>query len=142
TKSLNTEQHQKNVKTQNLFYVLADMSYSMDEYIPTFQVTRKGFTDAVVLALLERVNDNKTKLYYRGFQGDVGSLHKALEHKDIKPLRDYILNTGPGGGTNTANALRVAIDDIAKARAGLNPDLPNMEKAELLVISDAEDTID
>lgn len=141
TKQLRIDENQKPEKVQNLWYILMDTSYSMDDFMPPFGVTRYGFGNSITLALLERVHDNKTKLYYRAFMGDVGDLMKAHEHDDIKELKKYIMSNGPGGGTDTENAIRKAIDDIAEAREGKNLDLPNLEKAEILVISDAEDTV-
>ena len=140
---LGTKQHmivshrQPQTKKQ-LMYVLVDSSQSMTAKVAPNRyafITKGDVATALTLAVIKKVLEEKSMMYYRFFAGAPDILHKAKTVEDFTHLsRQIALCNYNGGSTRIDSALKAAFEDIQTGK-------DEILKAEVLLISDAEDDL-
>jgi uncharacterized protein with von Willebrand factor type A (vWA) domain len=142
-RSLQIRKFEKEEDKKFLLYVLIDNSGSMVESIGDRGnaadawglVTRGQIASTLAIALFTRVRDDGGYVFLRFFDDWQSPLVSAKKKPDFEPIiRSVMLADYNGGGTNISGAVKTALDDISKAK-------DDVRDAEILVISDADDTV-
>jgi len=140
TKQLQVRQNMQPQSKKQLLYVLLDASGSMKESIMGTNVngflTRGHVASALSLAVIKKVLEEKSMLFFRFFAGSPDYLRKAKDTHDLADISRQIgLGDYNGGSTNIQVALTQAFKDIQKGK-------DEVLKAEVLLITDGKATLD
>lgn len=127
-KELLVREYQSRRLKRQALYLLVDVSGSMNG--------RKNiYACAVALALVRQAVSEGSIYFLRFFDHEPHPLIKIKTQKDAKKMADMLLGQPfSGGGTSIQNAIEQAVEDISKDQEGF-------EKAEIMVITDGEDTL-
>lgn len=125
---------------KQLLYVLVDFSGSMQSYAGVSPIlgfiNRAALTASFVIALARRVRDDGGMLFFRGFAYGTTPLRFCRTKEQFDALEQFVATAAfNGGGTNIYRALENARDDIMNNRGEIS-------KAEILLITDAQDSFD
>lgn len=117
----------RRLKKQAL-YLLIDVSGSMGGM-------RNVYACGVALAFMRQAVDEGSTYYLRFFDDRPHGLEMVTNQEEAKKMYNRLLRQPfSGGGTSISRAIEVAVDDITKA-----PE--KFEKAEIMLISDGEDSV-
>lgn len=136
-KTLSKREERNPHKKKALMYVIVDSSGSMYAGITAKLAFLSRFNMAKVftLAIARRLNQDGGIMYWRAFSDHPG---RMLTMRDDVSYTDFGKNVSNmnmiGGGTNIERTLKRVMDDINDAKDDLS-------KAEILLITDAEDQI-
>jgi len=132
-------EHQQPESKKQLHYILLDASGSMNGSVSPNKyafVSKGDVAGALSLASIKKALEEKSKMYFRFFAGDVDILHSAETVEDFTHLSRVIaLCNYNGGSTRIGVALETAFDDIQKGSKDIS-------KAEVLLLSDGQDQVD
>lgn len=135
---LKTE-YSKPQSKKHLLYVLIDNSGSMDSQVGCSNMlgaaTRINFAAIFAAALARKIGREGGMMFFRLFGTRCGSLVSARTPSQFDSMQKMLARCDAnGGGTSISTALRTAWADIQSAR-------DEVAKAEVLVITDCEDTL-
>lgn len=140
-KELLRVQHRQPEDKRQQLYVLIDSSGSMTNWLTPSGLqgrrslfNRSALSCVFALALSRKIELEKGYMFVRFFGSSSSRCFIGKDAASYKALRKLIaLNSYNGGGTNILSAVLVALNDIRAAA------LPDVETAELLVITDCQD---
>lgn len=116
-------------KFEQKFYILFDRSRSMELKFRAF------YAKCLVAEFLRRKLNSRAKLYYRGFDSELGELYTIEKPEDFPDMIENVLLTTTGGSsTNIQAAVFQAIKDIEYDKEMLN--------SEIVVVTDGASKID
>jgi hypothetical protein len=137
-KELIKNQHLSKNNKKQLLYLLIDASGSMARAIDGTDkglLTRASLASTLGMALTKKVMGDGGWVYLRFFAGCPGSLITAKSKEDTEYVcLKLALANYNGGGTCIESAIRAAAKDISEAK-------DELARAELLMITDAEDSV-
>lgn len=138
-KQLIKNQNLKPKGKKQLLYLLIDTSGSMQTLAglggALGLVTRASLCAAFCAALSRRVKEDGGMLFARGFEGNVDVLRDCRTLEQHAVFESWIVNCRfNGGGTDIPRAITQAGKDI-------NENSGDISRAEILIITDAEDNI-
>lgn len=127
---------------KQLLHILVDVSGSMSgEFSRTTahgpMITRASLASALTIALLRKLKRDGAIAYLRRFEGKPDKLQYAVTPKEFDDLALVFARCRfDGGGTCITSAIKAAVADInGKVK-------PHISNAEILMITDAEDSFD
>jgi uncharacterized protein with von Willebrand factor type A (vWA) domain len=121
------EYQARRLKRQAL-YLLIDVSGSMSG-------AKNVYACGVALAFVRQAISEGSTYFLRFFDDSPHELHLVKSKEDAEKMSDILIKQPfSGGGTSIQNAITQAVEDITKS-----PE--KFEKAEIMVISDGEDTV-
>lgn len=141
-KKLLKREEQEHHDKKQLLYLLIDSSFSMSGQFGTGNAlalfSRSALAVTLSTAIVRRVRDDGGIVFCRFFDTGQTKLLAAKDKNGYSELLNLIvLSSYNGGGTSIVPALRCAASDIEKANK-----TEELAKAEILLISDNEDTFD
>ena len=139
---LSITKHSKPTLAKSLLYILIDASGSMNTRVcdgnPHFLLTRAQTCASFAAALAMRVTSDAGIIHVRYFDGSLMDRFKASSKEEGKHIARMISRCNMwGGGTNISRAIQGAISDVAVMSSN-----QKLAKAEILLISDMDDSID
>jgi uncharacterized protein with von Willebrand factor type A (vWA) domain len=146
TNQMQIVDHQKPQSKKQLLYLLIDSSGSMRSEVAPNKfafLLRRDVAMALTLAVIKKALIEKTVTYARFFAGAPDTLHTAISIEDYVHLtRKLALCNYNGGSTDITGASRTAFNDISEGRKNTKASGTKIGKAEVLLITDAEDNLD
>lgn len=139
TGDIQYEQDRSPQQRRKLFYFLVDASGSMGATIGANHLgllTRSDLAASVAIALAHKQFKDNGLFFLRWFEGSPGALYRADDPAEFQHVcRMLAVCDANGGGTNIARAVKRAEQDIREGT-----EHGNIGKAEIVVISDGDDT--
>jgi len=128
-KSLKVINYKDRVDQKQLLYALLDCSGSTRDFYHRISINRIAFIKAIAIALGKKAIADKSKFYFRWFNGNVFDVYKLQSRSQWGNFLKHILNRSAIGGTNIDLALHVASGDIFN-------EIDGMDKCDIIVITD------
>ena len=127
-KELLVREYQARRLKRQALYLLIDVSGSMSGM-------KNVYACGVALAFVRQAIDEGSTYFLRFFDDTPHQLNKVTSKEDAQKMAEILIKQPfSGGGTSIQNAITQAVQDITKS-----PE--DFEKAEIMVISDGEDTV-
>lgn len=139
--SLQVTKYEEPEEKKFLLYGLIDVSGSMRDNIGANSggwslISRGQVASTLATALFSRVRDEEGIVFLRFFDDAPGMMLSARKKPEFEPLlKEIATNDFNGGGTSIARALLQAVRDVRDSQN-------EIRKAEILLITDGDDTID
>jgi uncharacterized protein with von Willebrand factor type A (vWA) domain len=128
-KELQIKDYQARRLKRQVLYLLIDVSGSM-------RGSRNVYASGVALAFVRQAVTEGSTYFLRFFDHGIKQLNTVTNEKEAEKMMDTLIRQPySGGGTSISNALRTAVKDITSDPEGF-------EKAEIMLITDGEDSVD
>lgn len=127
-KELQIKDYQARRLKRQVLYLLIDVSGSM-------RGSRNVYASGVALAFVRQALTEGSTYFLRFFDHGIKQLHTVTNEKEAEKMMDILIRQPySGGGTSITNAIRTAVKDITSDPEGF-------EKAEIMLITDGEDSV-